>query len=265
MQIVKKYPDGLFSWVDLSTTDPVGAKAFYGGLFGWEFEDKPTDMGPVYTMCTMEGYTVAGLGSMQPDLQEKGVPSFWSSYVNHSDVDAVAARITEAGGNLMMPLMDVMEEGRMAMALDPTGAAFGVWQPKEHIGAQLVNIPNALFWNELQTNDVEAAKSFYGAVFGWANETDANGYVTLAADGRVQAGMLAIQPEWGDVPPNWSVYFCVADVETAVIKVQELGGNLLSSVTTAGEVGKFCVVQDPQGGVFTIMEATGRIDPPPGY
>jgi predicted enzyme related to lactoylglutathione lyase len=264
MQVVKSYPNGLFSWVDLSTTDTDGAKSFYGGLFGWKFEDRPTDLGPVYTMCLIDGYTVAGMGPLPPDLQEQGVPPFWSSYVKHDDVDAVAAKITKAGGHLVMPPMDLMTEGRMLMAQDPTGAAFGVWQPKNHIGAQLVNMPNTLFWNELQTNDVEAAKAFYVSVFDWTHETDKNGYVALAADDRVQAGMMAIQKEWGEVPPNWAVYFCVADVETAVAKVQELGGNVLTMPMPVGELGKLSVVQDPQGSIFTIMESS-RVDPPPGY
>ena len=265
MQVVKKYPDGLFSWVDLATTDTEGAKAFYGGLFGWEFVDTPTDMGPVYTMCQIEGYSVAGLSAMPPDMQEQGTLPFWSSYVKHDDVDAVAAKITEAGGRLVTPPMDIMTAGRMAIALDPTGAAFSVWQPQDHIGAQLVNVHNTLFWNELQTHDVEAAKSFYGAVFGWTNKTDENGYVVLATDGRMQAGVMAIQKEWGEVPPHWAVYFYVADVETAVAKAQELGGNIITPVTAAGEMGKFSVVQDPQGAIFTIMEVNGPVDAPPGY
>ncbi|MBE2221860.1 MAG: VOC family protein [Anaerolineae bacterium] len=264
MKVVKEYPNGLFNWVDLSTTDQEAAKAFYGGLFGWECEDVPTGMGSVYTMCRIDGYSVAGIGPLPPDLQAQGVPPFWSSYVKHDDVDAIAAKITAAGGTLMMPPMDVMTEGRMVMALDPTGATFGVWQPKDHIGAQIVNAPNALFWNELQTHDVEVAKSFYASVFGWTHETDENGYVALASDGRVQAGMMAIQKEWGEVPPNWSVYFNVADVETAVASVKELGGNLLNGPIVVGEMGRLAVVQDPQGGVFNVMESS-RIDAPPGY
>ena len=264
MQVVKEYPNGLFSWVDLSTTDTDGAKAFYGGVLGWEFEDRPTDRGPVYTMCLIDGYTVAGIGPQPPDLQEQGVPPFWSSYVKHDDADGIAAKISEAGGTLMMPPMDVMTEGRMLMAQDPTGAVFGVWQPKDHIGAQLVNVHNTLFWNELQTHDVEAAKAFYGAVFGWTNQADENDYVVFSADERIQAGMMAIQKEWGDVPPNWSVYFYVADVEAAAAKVHELGGTVLKPPMSVGEMGKMAVVQDPQGGIFTVMESS-MVDAPPGY
>lgn len=264
MQIVKKYPDGLFSWVDLSTSDQEGAKAFYGGLFGWEFDDRPISEGMVYTMCLIDGYSVAGIGPLPPDLQAQGVPPNWASYVKHDDADTIAAKITEAGGTVMMPPMDVMTEGRMVMALDPTGAVFGVWQPNDHIGAQIVNAPNSLLWNELQTHDVEAAKAFYSSVFGWTNKADENDYVVFSVDDRMQAGMMAIQKEWGDVPPNWSAYFCVADVEVAVAKVHELGGTVIKPPMSVGEMGKMAVVQDPQGGIFTVMEAS-MVDAPPGY
>ncbi len=265
MQIVEKYPDGVFNWVDLATTDQEGAKAFYASLFGWEAIDVPTGMGSMYTMFKLDGQNVAGAGPLQPDMQAQGIPSHWSSYVKHDDVDAVAAKISAAGGTLLFPPMDVMQEGRMVMALDPTGAAFGVWQPKNHIGAQLVNKPNTLVWNELQTRDTEAAKAFYDAVFGWTYEFDASNYGLCLRDGRGQAGMMAIDESWGDVPSNWAVYFMVEDVETAVAKVKELGGNMLVPATAAGEMGKFSVVQDPQGGVFTVMEFNGPVDAPPGY
>ncbi|MBK8987659.1 MAG: VOC family protein [Chloroflexi bacterium] len=259
------YPNGIFNWVDLTTTDPEGAKAFYCELFGWEAKNLPTGGGPDYVMFRMNGYNVAGGGAMPPDMEAQGIPPFWASYIKHDNVDDIAAKITAAGGALIMPPMDVMEEGRMVMATDPHGATFGVWQPANHIGAQLVNVPGALVWNELQTRDTAAAQSFFGAVFGWTFDTDENGYVMCNVDGRTQAGMMAIDESWGDVPPNWAVYFMVTDVEASAAKVQELGGNLLLPSTPAGEMGKFAVVQDPQGGVFTIMQFDGPVDPPPGY
>ena len=264
MQVVKSYPDGIFNWVDLTTTDPEGAKAFYTALFGWEAEDIPTGGGPDYTMFRLNSHNVAGGGPMPPDMQAQGIPPIWTSYVKHDNADAIAAKITAAGGMLTMPPMDVMDQGRMLMAMDPTGASFGVWQPKNHIGAQVVNVPNALVWNELQTRDTEAARSFYGAVFGWDYDTDENNYVMCKTNGRVQAGMMAIDDSWGDVPNNWAVYFMVDDLEAKVAKVGELGGNVLVPITQAGEMGKFAVVQDPQGGVFTIMHFNGPGDPPPG-
>jgi len=265
MQVVKRYPDGVFSWVDLGTNDTEGAKSFYGGLFGWSSLDFPTDSGMVYTMCQIEGHDVAGLGPLDPEMQAQDVPPFWTSYIKHDDVDAVAGRVAKVGGTVMMPPFDVMESGRMTIIQDPTGAMFGVWQPKEHIGAKLVNTPNSLTWNELQTNNIEGAKEFYSAVFDWTYSVDDSGYVACKAGDRVQAGMMQIQESWGEVPPNWSVYFLVEDIDVKAEKVQELGGNVLVPPTPAGEMGKFSVVQDPQGGHFNIIEYKGPADPPPGY
>lgn len=264
MHVVTEYPNGLFSWVDLSTSDVEGAKAFYTGLFDWEAVDMPTPMGPPYTMYKIDGKNVAGMGPMSPDMQEQGIPPIWTSYVKHEDVDAVVAKAAAAGGTVVMPPMDVMEEGRMALVQDPTGAVFGVWQPKNHIGAQLVNMANTLVWNELQTRDVDAAEKFYDAVFGWEYAVDDTGYGAISNDKRVQAGMMAIQESWGPVPPNWSVYFMVEDLDASVAKAQELGGNIMVPPMAAGEMGRFAVVQDPQGGVFTIMQFNGPVDAPPG-
>jgi predicted enzyme related to lactoylglutathione lyase len=265
MKVVTEYPNGLFSWVDLSTTNAEGAKAFYGGLFGWEFEDQPMDMDGFYTMCLIDGHNVAGIGSQPPDMVAQGIPPFWSSYIKHDDVDAIAAKINEAGGNLLVPPMDVMQAGRMIMGTDPTGAAFGVWQPRNHIGAAIVNHPNSLVWNELQTNDLDVAITFYSAVFGWTIEVDQNGYVLFSANGRPQAGGMKIEESWGPVPPNWAVYFLVEDVESYTAKAKELGGNVMVPPTVAGEVGKFSVLQDPQGGAFTVMQFNGSVNPPPGH
>jgi predicted enzyme related to lactoylglutathione lyase len=264
MHVVTNYPDGVFTWVDLATTDTEAARSFYTELFGWRAKDMETDMGTVYTMFQLEGKNVAGVGQMDAEMQAQGMPPVWTSYVKHDDVDAVAARVSDAGGTVMMPPFDVMEEGRMAMAQDPTGATFGVWQPRNHTGAQLVNMANTLVWNELQTRDGEAARAFYSTVFGWTGDEDENGYVTFAQDGRRHAGMLLMDETWGDIPSNWAVYFMVEDVETMAAKVEELGGNVLVPPTQAGELGKFSVVQDPQGGMFTVMQFDGPVDPPPG-
>lgn len=265
MQVVKAYPDGLFSWVDLATTDTEGAKAFYSGLFGWEVEDRPISEGQFYTMFSIDGHSVAGMGTMQPEMQAQGMPPVWSSYVKHSDVDAIAVKAEAAGATIVMPPMDVMEEGRMMVFMDPTGAAVGVWQPKNHIGAAVVNQPNSLVWNELYTRDRDSSVSFYESVFGWEHASDENGYVMFKADGRIQAGLMAMDESYGDMPPNWTVYFLVEDINESVAKVKELGGNVLVPPSPAGEMGHFSVVQDPQGGSFTIMQFNGPVDPPPGH
>ena len=266
MHIVKSYPDGVFSWVDLTTSDVAGAKAFYAGLFGWESEDIEHEGTYIYTMLTLDGHNVAGMGELQPDMAEQGIPPHWSSYVNHSNVDGITAKAAEAGGTVLFPPMDVMDSGRMTMIQDPTGAMFGVWQPRNHIGAQVVNHPNALVWNELQTRDAAAAQTFYEATFGWEGQVDeGSGYRMFAVNGRVQAGMMEMDENWPEnVPANWQVYIRVDDVQAAAAKATELGGTVMMPPTPAGEMGMFTVIADPQGAVFTAMQFNGEVDTPPG-
>lgn len=264
MHVVKQYPDGVFCWTDLTTTDVQGAKAFYNGLFGWAADDMPTGTGPDYTMFRIEGHAVAGAGPMDPGMQAGGAPPVWVSYISTHDIDATAARATEAGGNVFMPPMDVMEEGRLALVQDPTGAVVGLWQPRNHIGAALVNRPNTVIWNELQTRDISSTRAFYQHVFGWTDAIDQGGYVTFKNLERMQCGAMAIDESWGEVPGNWMVYFMVDDVDAAARRVVELGGTVLNGPFQAGEVGRMLVVQDPQGAAFSLIKFDGPVDEPPG-
>lgn len=265
MQVVSQYPDGLFCWVDLASTDVEAAKAFYCGLFGWTTLDLPTDMGMVYTMFQLDGYNVAAISAMPPDMEAQGIPSSWTNYIKHDDIDAVAAKVAEAGGTVVAPPFDVMTSGRMTIGMDPGGAGFGVWQPADHIGAQLVNIPNTLVWNELQTRAGEASKSFYKSVFNWDSHTDESGYTVFQLNGRLHAGMIIMDDSWdANMPNRWGPYFMVEDVSATMAKAQELGGNVFVPPTPAGDMGLFTVLQDPSGGVFTAMQLN-NVDPPPGY
>ena len=264
MQVVTEYPDGMFSWVDLTTTAAQAAKPFYSELFGWEVEERPIPHGGVYLMMKIDGKNVAGMGDMPPEMKEQGMPSVWTSYIKHDDVDGVAKKIAEAGGTPMGEPMDVMEEGRMLWAQDPPGASFGVWQPKNHIGAELVNRPNTLIWNELQTRDKAGAEAIYSAVFGWSSSSDETGYGMFAIGDRVQAGVLAMDESFGPIPPIWSVYFMVEDVDAAVEKAKTLGAAVHVPPTSAGEMGKFSTLADPTGAVFVVMQFNGEVDAPPG-
>lgn len=122
------YPDGAPCWADLNTPDLAGAQRFYAGLLGWSFDEADPEMG-YYAMARKDGKTVAGIAPKQPDMD---MPTVWSVYLKSGDVEDTARRITAAGGKLMMPPMDIADQGRMLFAFDPTGAAFGVWQPGEH-------------------------------------------------------------------------------------------------------------------------------------
>jgi predicted enzyme related to lactoylglutathione lyase len=258
------YAHGVPSWVDLVTTDVEGAKRFYGAVFGWEAADVPTDRGIPYTMLFKMGKVVAGMAPLPPDQADAGMPPMWNSYVNVDDVDETAAKAVEAGGSVIMPVMDVMDSGRMAFIADPTGAAIGLWQPGTHKGAELVNEHGTLFWNELMTDDTAAAGAFYAEVFGWKAEVTEmpNGpYTSFWAEGNVEgnaaAGMMGKTEEM-QFPNYWGVYFAVDDLDSTLGAVKDNGGQVLMQPMDVPEVGLMAVVQDPQGAVMTVMVPAGE-------
>lgn len=251
---IERYDDGVPSWADMGSPDLDKAKAFYSGLFGWECPEGPPETGG-YSVCLLNGKTVAGLApQMNPDF-----PPVWMTYVNVDDADSTVAKATAAGGAVFAPPMDVLDVGRMAILADPLGAVFGLWQPKSHTGAQVVNEPGALCWNELITTDLDVSKSFYNAVFGWdaADAGPPGGppvYTEWKVAGRSVGGMMLKQPAMpAEMPPNWGVYFAVADTDASVAKVQELGGSVFMGPTDI-EPGRFAVVADDQGVVFNILQ-----------
>ena len=253
MAEMTSYPDGVFNWVDLTTTDVAGAKAFYGGLFGWTAEDRPTGGGPDYTMFTLDGQAVAGATPMSADMQAVGAPPVWVSYVKVDDIDAAAARAAEAGGVVFVPPLDVLDSGRMALVQDPTGAAFGLWSPRAFAGAGVVYEPNTLGWTELQTRDVATARTFYSQVFGWVGEGEA--YVVFSQEGQPASGAVQMNEGWPpDAPSSWAVYFRVADIEATAARVGELGGAVLLGPEQAGDRGRFIAARDPQGAVFFAIQ-----------
>jgi uncharacterized protein len=263
------YEPGTFSWVELSTTDPDGAKAFYGELFGWQAEDTPIPAdagGGVYTMLKLDGESVAALYEQMKDQREAGIPPNWFSYVTVADADAAAARAKELGGTVHAGPFDVMTQGRMAVIADPQGATFGVWQARDSIGATLVNDPGCLTSNELSTSDPARASEFYSALFGWRfNEQDTQGgppYWTIEHDGAVRGangGMheLAPQQREAGIPPHWMPYFTVASVDDAIATTKEAGGTLLAGPIDIPP-GRIAGLGDPQGAVFGIFE--GEVD-----
>jgi predicted enzyme related to lactoylglutathione lyase len=253
-----KHPNGLFGWVDLVSTDVDAAKEFYGRLFGWEFEDRPTPMGPAYTMCSIGGSTVAGIGPQPPGMAEQGIPSMWNSYVLVEDLDATCDAAGAAGGAVVMPAMDIMTEGRMAMVADPSGAVVGLWQPRDHQGAEIFNVAGALTWNELETRDLGAALPFYTEVFGWTYDDGQNpGYnvIQLAAkegDDKSNGGAMDM-PEGvpAEVPNFWAVYFAVDNVAEAVGTAVAAGGSNTVPAMEMGP-GTFAGIEDPTGAFFFV-------------
>ncbi len=249
------YEPGTPCWIDLSTPDQDAAAEFYGALFGWsvEADENAEETG---------GYRVAmlrekGIGGVMKTMEE-GQPPAWSTYIAVADADATVAKAKEAGGEVMFEPMDVLDYGRMAFIVDPTGAVLGLWQPGKNIGAGLVNEPGALSWNELNSRDLEAAKRFYGAVFGWAfddeHRGEGPGYTTILLDGNPVGGMLdlAAAEVPDEVPAHWQVYFATEDADAAVETTKQGGGGVMVEPFDT-PVGRIAIVHDPFGASFGVV------------
>jgi uncharacterized protein len=245
-------PVGNFCWTDLGTTDAEAAKRFYTAIFGWTYNDMPMGEGQgVYSMCELNGMQVGALSE-----HTAGQPPRWTTYVAVENADASAAKVKELGGNVLMEPFDVFDAGRMAVVQDPTGAALCAWQPVTHRGYQLAGEPGSVVWNELNTRDMAKATEFYSAWLGWSAKAHEGpmAYTEFQNGGQSVAGMMAIQPQWGDVPPHWLVYFGTEDVDATLAKVTANGGKTLAGPMDIPSGGRFAVLMDPQGAVFAVYK-----------
>ena len=254
MSDTPSHSPGTFCWADLATPDPEAAKAFYGTLLGWTSQDLPTDMGPPYTLFLCGDKMVCGGYPLAPG---PGQHPQWLSHVCAADLDATVSTARALGASVPMPPMDIMDEGRLAVIQDPTGAQLGLWQPRRHQGAALWNAPGAACWNELQTRDLTAAGAFYRGLFGWTHRPFeglmAGAYKIFVRDGREVGGMLAIGANWGPVAPNWTTYFGVRDCDATVAQAVGLGARVLAKTMEVKGVGRFAHLQDPQGARFAVI------------
>ncbi|WP_255770037.1 VOC family protein [Pseudarthrobacter sulfonivorans] len=243
-------------WIDLMTSDIAKARQFYGELFGWEYETGDEEKYGGYTTARKNGKMVAGL--MQKDESQAGMPDMWSTYLRSDDAEATAAAVTANGGQVYMPPMDVPEQGHMAVFGDASGAAVGVWQPREMRGYEVVAEPGAAAWHELQSKDYDAAVKFYQDVFGW--ETDVMSdtpdfrYTTLGAGDAAKAGIMdasGFLP--AEVPSNWQVYFNVENTDASIEKAVALGATVLDGPADS-PFGRVAALADPTGATFRIID-----------
>lgn len=248
-------PNGAPCWVELFSSDPEAAKAFYGSVFGWAAEASNPEFGG-YTNFTSGGVRVAGL--MRNDGAQ-GAPDFWTTYLAVSDAAATVEAATAAGGQVHVPVMAVADLGVMAAVTDPSGAFIGFWQPGAHRGYGRVAEVGAPCWHELHTRGYAATLGFYRSVLGWETkeigDTDEFRYTQAMADGEPFAGVLDANA-WlpGGVPSHWIVYFGVADADATCAAVPDLGGAVVEAPTDT-PYGRIATLTDPTGTLFRIVTA----------
>lgn len=249
-----KHPAGNFCWFELSTSDQKAATEFYTNLFGWNNVDNDLGDGGVYSMLRLGEKEVGAL--YQPGPNQPATPPHWSVYVAVDSADEAAEKAAGLGGEVILPAFDVFDVGRMAGIKDPTGAILFVWQPKSHLGADLVNAPGAACWVELMTRDAASARNFYTKLFGWSTkESEFMAYTEWLNGGQPIGGMLPMAgAEFEGVPPNWLVYFMVDDVDAATEKARSLGADIHVPPTEIPKTGRFSLIQDPQNALFAVFK-----------
>ena len=263
-------------WVDTSQPDPEAAVAFYRGLFGWQLVNvMPEGSEAKYYIGRIRGGDVAAVGTIP-----EGAPpvAMWNTYVWVESADETATKARDAGGGVAMDPFDVMGSGRMAVLTDPEGAAFFVWEAKDHKGARVVNEHGALNFNGLATRDPEGAKAFYGAVFGWQTLAlpagplwTLPGYGDHLEEGSpglreqmaqmggpegfidVVAALNPIAEDDSDTPAHWSVTFAVDDADATAARAGELGGEVVTGPVDAPWT-RTVLVRDPQGATFNASQ-----------
>src|SRR5581483_7020441 len=250
MAHIDHYSPGSFCWFEVGTTDQNAAKSFYGSLFGWGADDMPMGPSEVYTMFTLDGRNPAAAYTLRPDMLARGVPPHWALYIASDDVDASAAKVTEAGGTVLMPPFDVFDVGRMAVVRDPAGAVFQIWQEKRPQSNGISGVPGTFCWADLYTPDSAKASAFYKAVFGWeltVGENDKSGYLHIKNGADFIGGVPPAHVIPPGVPPHWMLYFFVTDVDASTKKAADMGAKVLMGPMSIEHVGRMSVINDPQG------------------
>ncbi|MFM2076435.1 MAG: hypothetical protein RJA49_325 [Actinomycetota bacterium] len=261
MPRMTSYRHGVPSWTDVSSPDIETTAAFYCDLFGWDVSpDQGAEFGG-YRIFSKGDAPVAGIGPVQ------GGPPAWTTYINVTEADTVAARITAAGGTMAVPPMDLPGgNGRIGFGIDPTGGFFGIFQAGEHhFGAAVVNELGAPVWHELNVREPDKATPFYEKVFGWTiAPMDAGSpmaYQLISVDGRAVAGLLPMGEQFPEhVPTNWVVYYVVEDAQQTADRCAATGGAVVMPPFDT-PMGPMAVLSDPTGAVFAVGAMTQIDDP----
>jgi hypothetical protein len=247
-------------WIDLGSPDPAASAEFYLKVFGWTSESafgegEAPEQGGDYFMLSKDGGIVAGLGG----LQDPGAQPEWTLYVRVPDIEAAAKSCEALGGTVRVPSMQVGSEGSLAQLTDPNGAEFALWQPADFAGLGRACEVDSLLWIELYTREPEAAKRFYGELFGWKTDayTMPDGSYDMWTtnpdiDTETFGGMMQITAELPIQKELWVPYFNVADTDATVARAVAAGGKVLMPATDAPP-GRLAALTDQFGAHFNLL------------
>ncbi|GAA3782700.1 VOC family protein [Streptomyces chiangmaiensis] len=248
-------PEGSPCWADAMFADAEGAKTFYGDVLGWTFGEASSQYGN-YTQAYADGKAVAAVVPPMPGQEGQ---SAWCLYFASADAAATAGRIRDHGGEVLMEPMQVGNFGTMALAREPSGAVFGVWQAGVHEGFEAQGVPGAYCWAEVFTREPERSDAFFPAVFPYRAkqiEDEAIDFRIFELDGNPVLGRMKMTDDFPpEVPPYVNVYFTVEDCDAAVERATKRGGVLRFGPMDS-PFGRFAALSDPQGANFSVIDVT---------
>jgi uncharacterized protein len=251
---------GNFVWYDLMTTDTEAAKAFYTEVVGWSTQEWEEGLEEPYTMLVAGDEPFGGLMLLPEEARAMGAPPHWLAYVSLHDVDATLEQVRALGGTVLAGPIDIPKVGRFAIFADPQGAVLaGITLGGDDVGWEQPTGNGTMCWHELMTSDVDGALSFYETIFGWSRHEamdmgPAGIYQLYGQAGAEQplGGMMKITPDMGGMPPAWMYYVDVADLDGALARVAQRGGQVLHGPMEVPGGAHVAACTDPQGAHFAL-------------
>jgi uncharacterized protein len=248
---------GKFVWYDVMTTDTKAAESFYRNVIGWSAQDAGMS-DRSYTLLSVGSTMVGGLMPIPEDARAMGVPPCWMGYIGVDDVDAYAARVQAAGGAVHRAPEDIPGVGRFAVVADPHGAGFILFKgASDQTPAPVAwGTPGHIGWHELHAGDGPSDFDFYSGLFGWTKAMAVDMgpmgvYQTFAAGDSPCGGMMTKVPE---LPaPFWLYYFNVDDINAAITRVKNNGGEILMGPHEVPGGSWIAQCRDPQGAMFAMI------------
>jgi len=244
-----------FCWVELNTSDPSAARPFYEKLFGWKMNEMPMPTGN-YLMANVGDASVSGITKLPDEAKKMGAPPHWLSYVSVDDPEKTVDKAKSLGGKVLTGPKQ-WGPGTIALIQDPSGGVFAIWHSPQSMGSFLYGEPNALCWNELMTDNVDQAGKFYANLFNWKPETvnmTGEAYTIFKKGEQGTSGMMGKPAMAKNAPTSWLAYFAVGNVDQIAKKTSELGGKVKHQPTDIPTVGRFAILEDPQGAVFGVLQ-----------
>lgn len=245
---------GRFDWFDLMTPDVAAARSFYTAVTGW----KTTKWDQAdYEMWTVGNETIGGMMALPEEERMRGTQPHWLAHIETDDVDATVKKAQELGGKVLRPGTDIPTVGRFAILADPQGAIFGVFRPQEPMN-DAPRKPGYFTWHELNTTDYLGAWKFYSELFGWKHTSsmdmgpEMGAYWMFGYDAQTSLGGMSNVAVQMKMPAHWLYYVSVEDLDAALARVKQLGGQILNGPMEVPGGDRIAQCMDPQGGMFAL-------------